>query len=131
MAWHIAEKKMCKVQLINFDGGAFLVGVDKEDDYLCDGGKSYVVAPTNGRFCDFDEFELMQYTGLKDKNGVEIYEGDIVKWSHLGGEKYVIYYNESECHFFAKPTDEDEIESYLDSTHMEYVGNIHENPELL
>jgi uncharacterized phage protein (TIGR01671 family) len=74
---------------------------------------------------------LEQFTGLLDKNGKEIYEGDVVYWKHLD-EYGVVYYNEEEVHYFSKPINQDdETESYLDSTHMEAIGNIHENPELL
>jgi uncharacterized phage protein (TIGR01671 family) len=75
--------------------------------------------------------KIMQYTGLKDKNGKEVFESDIVYWPHM--EAYgIVYYNSDEVHYFVKPIrTEDETESYLDSTHMEVIGNIYENPELI
>lgn len=75
--------------------------------------------------------QFYQYTGLLDKNGKEIFEGDIVVWKHLNDKDfYEVYYNPDEVHYFAK-TAHGETESYLDSTHMEIIGNIYEDPELL
>ena len=71
-------------------------------------------------------FELLQYTGLKDKNGKEIYEGDIVKRSKIYevfwdmGSWFVRNKTEMRCFLLSKYN--------LD---WEVIGNIYENPELL
>ena len=77
----------------------------------------------------FAELELVQYTGLKDKNGVEIYEGDIL--SYFGFE-YEVTFEESafgwsedgQFYAFAEMAI-DEIEK------TKIIGNIYENPELV
>ena len=79
----------------------------------------------------FDEIELMQYAGLKDKNGKEIYEGDIVKYNDAGGETHtrVIKYDDEMGAFCC------DRGAYVDyftcMREIEVLGNIYENPELL
>jgi hypothetical protein len=72
---------------------------------------------------------IMQYTGLKDKNGVEIYEGDIIKYAYhdytvvvkpLEHGRYSAFWDFSD---FLDPSDNE--------LGAEVIGNIYENPELL
>ena len=67
---------------------------------------------------------LMQYTGLKDKNGKEIYEGDILKY-HNGRLSDPIEFPKDYMWLSIK------IERNNWSDTVEVVGNIYENPELL
>jgi uncharacterized phage protein (TIGR01671 family) len=67
--------------------------------------------------------ELMQYTGLKDKNGKEIYEGDIVRWFFMEERVSPIEYHK----WFFQPKGWGNI----DLSETEVIGNIYENPELL
>ena len=76
------------------------------------------------------QVELMQYTGLLDKNGKEIYEGDIVK----AGENIVlIIWNKGFASFALAKTGwmYDHFFGEIDNERCEVIGNIHENPELL
>lgn len=88
-------------------------------------------------FFDFSEGEesiLMQYTGLKDKNGKEIYEGDIVKTYESNiicevifseGAMFMLRWND-------KKWGNNEYHHYgVGAFILEVIGNIYENPELL
>lgn len=118
-AWRKTWEELGKVRRIRFD--------DEED--VC---TVLFRGKTLGTNTPIDEIELMQSTGLKDKNGKEIFEGDIVKMSkdvyseptyyevvrHYGGA----YRLESKQHG---------CELWLRHTDCEFVGNIYENKELL
>lgn len=73
---------------------------------------------------DPDDFEVMQYTGLLDKSGKEIYEGDILKTSV--GIREVFYHK---CMFAIKINDV--VVAPIFHEESEVIGNIHQNPELL
>jgi len=76
------------------------------------------------------EYEINQYTGLKDKNGKEIYEGDIVNsWADMT-ENYIreVIWNETGLEF--KPLTGRTL-CKNNSPFLEVIGNIYENPKLL
>ena len=75
-----------------------------------------------------------EYTGLKDKNGVEIYEGDICRWANTEGRVYkrtVEWDSIFLCWNFGVMKYCQLKESGYYQTKMEVIGNIHDNPELM
>ena len=82
-----------------------------------------------------DWFELMQFTGLKDKNGVEIYEGDIIEledrickinfneYCGCWDLEFIRYTKDNSCVFKGV--------NYKNWCKYEVIGNIYDNPELL
>lgn len=80
----------------------------------------------------FDEIELMQFTGLFDKNGREIFESDIVK---VLNSLYTVFYDSEKGSFRLKPHDKrwhtDYMSNFSHGGNFEVIGNMYENPELL
>lgn len=74
-----------------------------------------------------------QFTGLVDKNGTQIFEGDIIKRFWLGSEIiYCIKYEEENACFIGKALNKSGFTTFNNDSEMfEIIGNIHDNPELL
>lgn len=139
-AWVIEEKIMVEVKEINFEHQ--YIQYKKYEDVE----KGY-----ENKYVGFDEIELMQYTGLKDKNGVEIYEGDIIKAKPYGKEAIgKVCYTGCDYEVLEKTDDPLEFSDYVPMTRigsnvlyeardeypsfgnrLEVIGNIYENLDLL
>jgi uncharacterized phage protein (TIGR01671 family) len=122
-----------------------IMSYDNDDLLVMFLGKDICVAyDTPADNGEIKHYELMQYIGLKDKNGKEVYEGDIVKfmdeetiYSDCGYE-YNEFINTGKIIFNKelmgwditnRNMDLEEIWHY--SEYIEVIGNIYENPELL
>ena len=115
-AWDTENNEMCQIDAVFLDDG------DVE-------GRR----PSGGAaVLEKGEYTLMQYTGLKDRNGVEIYEGDIfdngrvkgvVVWDNNG------YWTVNVINDKKWVPEHYRLVTYGDN--YEVIGNIHENPELL
>ncbi|AUS10917.1 hypothetical protein C0W65_02080 [Bacillus subtilis] len=92
-------------------------------------------APFNELFIstpDQRPYNIMQYTGLKDKNGREIYEGDSILYDRniapsIDSRKYVVKWEDSK---FVLTNSSETIDDFT-SDIIEVIGNIYEIPELL
>lgn len=112
--WDIENKEMLKVQELDFEptfyGGRIAIRPDQYNDYF-----------------DTEDMILMQYTGIDDKNGKEIYEGDIVKYENMTGK--IMFFNGSFIMSNFEETEEWELG--VINEELEIMGNIYDNPELL
>ena len=84
------------------------------------------VINSKGAWRLLDELELMQYTGLKDKNGVEIYEGDVVVQGKLTGPV-----EWSVSGFRVRQRQNEQPLGNYGQPNVEIIGNIYENSDLL
>ncbi len=89
---------------------------------------------------DSDDFVVMQFTGLTDKEGTEIYEGDIFECIYYydghRGHRYVVEYSEESACFWLKrignKCPQDGVRQTMgDASRHKIIGNIYENPSLL
>lgn len=117
-AWHKDLKKMFKIGQITLEKGTW--NFEPNDrDFI---GMSIPYQPS---------FVLMQYIGLHDKNGKEIYEGDILKsiqWNDI----YLVKQIGTAYYLCRKGKNGfNKITTWNNAEKSEVIGNIYDNPELL
>ena len=113
-SWDKELQTMLDVSLIDFKKGVLV-------------GEHWKFGETN--FMSFDEIELMQSTGLFDKNNKEIFEGDVVS---IDTDEFDLLFVKYESGIYWLMDDEECVEHLSDYyKYVSIVGNIYENPKLL
>lgn len=117
-AWDKKLKTMLDVSLIDFKKRVLV-------------GEHWKFGETN--FINFDEVELMQSTGLKDKNGKEVFVGDIIKCTRGCPHEVYLVKEYGGTYIGGMPAIylKGIREGYAWTEHEEILGNVYENPELL
>ena len=81
---------------------------------------------------EVDPTTVGQYTGLQDKNGHRIFEGDIIHTDRYGGRTYVVIFDDDLCAFVGLVYGSNIFVTFEgDGEQYEVIGNIHDNPELM
>lgn len=114
---------------INFSKQECIVGFGDPDADNPEGWGSYA-----SYGYAFSEVELLEFTGLFDRKGVEIYEGDIVKWHRSTSPPEIVKWHEGICGFepfCLYDSDCDGTPTKEDHGEYEIIGNIYEHPNLL
>lgn len=111
--------------------GSFCMDAREQFNGLCGvDGFIRLYDKTKGKMQTYevDRETVGQYTGLKDKNGKKIFEGDIVKRL---GDKCVVKWTEEDAKFIIIGSMTKLDFSLCFAKNLEVIGNIHDNPELL
>lgn len=114
-AWDVDRKVMCTDLLRDYSGSLRKAMKLEPHEYL------KMLAG------DFKDYQVMQFTGLTDKNGREVYEGDILK---IGLQAHPVIWDDKGAHGWVLDTPHFSLGG-SQSIFYEIVGNIYENPELL
>jgi uncharacterized phage protein (TIGR01671 family) len=120
--WHKPEKKMHSYLKAKF-GKATNITLE---------GKFKDVEQITTKTVPNDDLEVMQFTGLKDKNGTPIFESDIVRFTEKGNEIIAeIVWKDREALFAIKTKFGWGSFALQDEKDIKVIGNIYENPNLL
>ena len=132
-AWDRKNKRMLYNIQCAYDGGC-IEDKDGEDVEDCYEGCFDCFLPKEWQGENY-QYIVEQCTGLKDKNGKLIYEGDIVdifNWQHNKSQKGIVKYADNDACFGIFVSKMCYIAfSNIDEEYIEVIGNIHKNPELL
>ena len=125
-AWHKTWEEMGKVKRIRFDDDGNVTRVLVK-------GRELVKGVNFGSDTRFDEIELMQSTGLFDKNGKEVFVGDIIKCTRGCPHEVYLEKEYGGKYIGGMPTVylKGIREGYAWTGAEEIIGNIYEKPELL
>ncbi|MFW5411594.1 YopX family protein [Aerococcus urinaeequi] len=117
-AWDKGSKRMFQVQALQF------YGENNTVDACWTNGVDFASEP---ELNNLNNLVLMQYTGLKDSNGVEIYEGDILQSEHYF--RYQVVFK-GDC-WRCESLKNSRFKNRFIGRDLKVIGNIYENPELL